>query len=102
MCSHSRVREYVVMITCCSHCESHLILLLQIIGKLLNVRDATHAQIMKNEEIMNLVEIMGLKFKTIYTEENIKSLRYGHLMIMADQVRILLSIQLNMQRNRYS
>jgi DNA topoisomerase-2 len=27
-------------------------------GKLLNVRDATHAQIMKNEEIMNLVEIM--------------------------------------------
>ena len=24
-------------------------------GKLLNVRDATHAQIMKNEEIMNLV-----------------------------------------------
>ena len=27
-------------------------------GKPLNVRDATHAQIMKNEEIMNLVEIM--------------------------------------------
>ena len=54
-------------------------------GKLLNVRDATHAQIMKNEEIMNLVEIMGLKFGTTYTEDNIKSLRYGHLMIMADQ-----------------
>ncbi|EJK52100.1 hypothetical protein THAOC_28668 [Thalassiosira oceanica] len=54
-------------------------------GKPLNVRDATHAQIMKNEEIMNLVEIMGLKFKTTYTKENIKSLRYGHLMIMADQ-----------------
>ena len=28
---------------------------------------------------------MGLQFKTVYTEENIKSLRYGHLMIMADQ-----------------
>ena len=54
-------------------------------GKLLNVRDATHAQIMKNEEIMNLVEIMGLKFNQTYTEENIKTLRYGHLMIMADQ-----------------
>mmetsp|Transcript_13500 Transcript_13500/g.29330 ORF Transcript_13500/g.29330 Transcript_13500/m.29330 type:complete len:1434 (+) Transcript_13500:96-4397(+) len=54
-------------------------------GKLLNVRDANHAQIMKNEEIMNLVEIMGLKFNVTYTEENIKTLRYGHLMIMADQ-----------------
>lgn len=54
-------------------------------GKPLNVRDATHAQIMKNEEIMNLVEIMGLKFNVTYTKENIKSLRYGHLMIMADQ-----------------
>eukprot|EP00584_Thalassiosira_punctigera_P019142 CAMPEP_0172572992 /NCGR_PEP_ID=MMETSP1067-20121228/135960_1 /TAXON_ID=265564 ORGANISM="Thalassiosira punctigera, Strain Tpunct2005C2" /NCGR_SAMPLE_ID=MMETSP1067 /ASSEMBLY_ACC=CAM_ASM_000444 /LENGTH=1500 /DNA_ID=CAMNT_0013365583 /DNA_START=62 /DNA_END=4564 /DNA_ORIENTATION=+ len=54
-------------------------------GKPLNVRDATHSQIMKNEEIMNLVEIMGLKFNVTYTEETIKSLRYGHLMIMADQ-----------------
>ena len=54
-------------------------------GKPLNVRDATHAQIMKNEEIMNVVEIMGLKFGTEYTPENVKSLRYGHLMIMADQ-----------------
>ena len=51
-------------------------------GKPLNVRDSTHAQVMKNEEIMNLVEIMGLKFGTTYTEENIKALRYGHLMIM--------------------
>ena len=54
-------------------------------GKPLNVRDATHSQIMKNEEISNLVAIMGLKFDTTYTEENIKSLRYGHLMIMTDQ-----------------
>ena len=54
-------------------------------GKPLNVRDATHAQIMKNEEIMNLVEIMGLKFNATYNEENIKTLRYGHLLIMADQ-----------------
>jgi len=54
-------------------------------GKPLNVRDANHAQIMKNEEIMILVEIMGLKFNTTYNEENIKTLRYGHLLIMADQ-----------------
>ena len=54
-------------------------------GKPLNVRDATHSQIMKNEEIMNLVEIMGLKFNASYTRENVKTLRYGHLMIMADQ-----------------
>ena len=40
---------------------------------------------MKNEEIMNLVQIMGLKFGTTYDETNVKSLRYGHLMIMADQ-----------------
>ena len=40
---------------------------------------------MKNEEIKNLIDIMGLKFDTVYTEENIKTLRYGHLMVMADQ-----------------
>ncbi len=54
-------------------------------GKPLNVRDATHAQILKNQEIKNLVDIMGLKFGTTYDESNVKSLRYGHLMIMADQ-----------------
>ena len=30
-------------------------------GKLLNVWNATHAKIMKKEETMNLVEILGLK-----------------------------------------
>jgi len=54
-------------------------------GKLLNVREANQAAVVKNEEIKNLVDIMGLKFGTTYTEENIKTLRYGHLMIMADQ-----------------
>jgi len=54
-------------------------------GKPLNVREATHDQIIKNQEIKNVVDIMGLKFGTIYDENNIKSLRYGHLMIMADQ-----------------
>jgi len=54
-------------------------------GKPLNVRDATHAAVMKNEEIKNVVDILGLKYDTVYNEENIKTLRYGHLMIMADQ-----------------
>ena len=54
-------------------------------GKPLNVREASHAQIMKNEEIKNVVEILGLKFGITYDETNIKTLRYGHLMIMADQ-----------------
>lgn len=54
-------------------------------GKPLNVRDATHANVMKNEEIKNIVDILGLKHGFEYTEENIKTLRYGHLMIMADQ-----------------
>jgi DNA topoisomerase-2 len=54
-------------------------------GKLLNVRDATKAAVAKNAEIQYLVDIMGLKYETVYDESNIKSLRYGHLMIMADQ-----------------
>jgi DNA topoisomerase-2 len=54
-------------------------------GKLLNVRDANLNMVLKNEEIKNLIDILGLKFNTAYDENNIKSLRYGHLMIMADQ-----------------
>jgi len=52
-------------------------------GKLLNVRDAQHAQIMKNEEIMNINKILGLQHGKVY--ESAKTLRYGHLMIMTDQ-----------------
>ncbi len=52
-------------------------------GKPLNVREANHAQIMKNEEIQNIVKIMGLQFGKNY--EDVSSLRYGKLMIMADQ-----------------
>lgn len=54
-------------------------------GKLMNVRDATPKQACANEEIKNLVDIMGLKYTTVYDEDNIKTLRYGHLMIMTDQ-----------------
>jgi DNA topoisomerase-2 len=54
-------------------------------GKPLNVRDATHAQVMKNLEIKYIIDILGLKHAVVYDETNIKTLRYGHLMIMADQ-----------------
>jgi len=52
-------------------------------GKPLNVREAQHAQMMKNDEVQNIVKILGLKFGVEYTD--VKSLRYGHLMIMTDQ-----------------
>jgi hypothetical protein len=53
-------------------------------GKLLNVREASHDQIMKNEEIQNIKKIMGLQHNKEY--KSTESLRYGRLMIMADQV----------------
>ncbi|KAK9837218.1 hypothetical protein WJX84_005222 [Apatococcus fuscideae] len=52
-------------------------------GKLLNVRDATAAQIGANAEIQNIKQIMGLQHGKSY--DSVKSLRYGHLMIMTDQ-----------------
>jgi DNA topoisomerase II len=54
-------------------------------GKPLNVRDCKVTDVIKNEEIKNLVDILGLKYNFEYDETNIKSLRYGHLVIMADQ-----------------
>jgi len=52
-------------------------------GKLLNVRDASIDQISKNAEIQNIKQFLGLKHKQNY--QNASGLRYGHLMIMADQ-----------------
>ena len=56
-------------------------------GKLLNVREARHDQIMKNEEITAIRKILGLQHGKKYTDKS--SLRYGQLMIMADQVSFL-------------
>ena len=53
-------------------------------GKLLNVREASHKQIMENAEINYIKQILGLQHGKEYT--SVKSLRYGHLMIMTDQV----------------
>ncbi|KAG6814411.1 hypothetical protein H0H92_007414 [Tricholoma furcatifolium] len=52
-------------------------------GKLLNVREAKHDSIMKNEEIIAIKKIMGLQHNKSYTD--VSSLRYGRLMIMTDQ-----------------
>ena len=55
-------------------------------GKLLNVREATHKQILENAEINNLVKILGLQYKKKYENDtDLKTLRYGKLMIMTDQ-----------------
>ncbi|XP_054850787.1 DNA topoisomerase 2-alpha isoform X2 [Eublepharis macularius] len=55
-------------------------------GKLLNVRDASHKQIMENAEINNLIKIVGLQYKKNYDDaESLKTLRYGKIMIMTDQ-----------------
>lgn len=54
-------------------------------GKLLNVREASADQIAKNTEINNIKKIVGLQHKKHYNIENVKSLRYGHIMIMTDQ-----------------
>ena len=52
-------------------------------GKMLNVREASADQILKNAEIQAIKKIMGLQHRKKY--EDTTSLRYGHLMIMTDQ-----------------
>ncbi|KAI5087176.1 DNA topoisomerase 2-beta [Silurus meridionalis] len=55
-------------------------------GKILNVREATHKQIMENAEINNIIKIVGLQYKKSYDDaDSLKSLRYGKIMIMTDQ-----------------
>eukprot|EP00742_Colponemidia_sp_Colp-10_P011597 GILJ01012914.1.p1 GENE.GILJ01012914.1~~GILJ01012914.1.p1 ORF type:complete len:1203 (+),score=201.00 GILJ01012914.1:257-3610(+) len=55
-------------------------------GKLLNVRDVTTKQLIANQEITNIVRILGLEYdidpKTSKTD---MKLRYGKVMLMTDQ-----------------
>ena len=53
-------------------------------GKLLNVREASHKQIINNEEFNNIRKILGLKMGTVYSNENLKELRYGSILLMMD------------------
>ena len=52
-------------------------------GKFLNVREATHNQLMNNQEVQNVMKIIGLEPKKKYT--SVDGLRYGSIMVMADQ-----------------
>lgn len=43
---------------------------------------------MENAEINNIIKILGLQYKKNYSDpESLKTLRYGKIMIMTDQVR---------------
>jgi len=52
-------------------------------GKLLNVKDVSIKKISETEEIINLKKIMGLESAKKYAD--LKSLRYGKILIMTDQ-----------------
>lgn len=52
-------------------------------GKSLNVRDCSLQKLCNNEEMNNLKQILGLEHKKEYRD--IKDLRYGKVMVMADQ-----------------
>ncbi len=42
---------------------------------------------MENAEINNMIKILGLQYKKKYnTDEDMRTLRYGKVMVMADQV----------------
>ena len=53
-------------------------------GKMLNVRDANMIKILENEEIGNIIKIIGLRVGETYTDANINKLRYGHILILTD------------------
>lgn len=52
-------------------------------GKILNVRDVSADKFSKNEELTAIKKIIGLEHGKKYTD--LKSLRYGRIMVMADQ-----------------
>jgi DNA topoisomerase-2 len=52
-------------------------------GKMLNVRDISQDKFSKNEELSAIKKILGLEQKKVYKDT--KSLRYGRVMVMADQ-----------------
>ena len=55
-------------------------------GKLLNVRDASAEQILKNKEICGLIQALNLKHDVDYTvERNFRTLNYGRVVILTDQ-----------------
>lgn len=59
--------------------------LLPLKGKPLNVMNAPPLQVAENKEILELKKMLGLRERVNYLlDENFQTLRYGHLMILAD------------------
>ena len=55
-------------------------------GKMLNVREANVKQVLNNQELNNILAILGLKYKEKFeSKSDLKKLRYGKIMIMTDQ-----------------
>lgn len=55
-------------------------------GKPLNVRDMPSARVISNEEIKNIISILGLKIGKKYeTKLDLTTLRYGSILIITDQ-----------------
>ena len=55
-------------------------------GKLLNVRDVGGSTMVKNEEIGQLITILGLEWGKVYESvADVRTLRYGSVMLMCDQ-----------------
>jgi DNA topoisomerase-2 len=52
-------------------------------GKMLNVRDVSADKFSKNEELTAIKKILGLEQSKVY--KDLKTLRYGRVMVMADQ-----------------
>lgn len=49
---------------------------------------------MENAEINNIIKILGLQYKKNYSDpESLKTLRYGKIMIMTDQVCQLFNLK---------
>ena len=66
-------------------------------GKLLNIRNATISQIKNNEEFANIKKILGLKQGEVY--DDISKLRYGGIIILADQDSITGDTPLLLQKS---
>lgn len=55
-------------------------------GKLLNTRNAPSVQITKNKEIVDMIQILNLKFNVDYNDDKeFQTLNYGSVLIMTDQ-----------------
>ena len=54
-------------------------------GKVMNVRDLSPKEAIENAEIGHMVSILGLDFNKTYEDPASFDLRYGHVLIMADQ-----------------